>query len=90
MGISLYRKLPSKTIPDDFSPLCGNFKLSRFCTWKMYHNATKICFLDSSRNLDLDRVFSIIYIYDFVDIQWGSLEVVTVVDIDGFGIFANL
>jgi hypothetical protein len=87
MGTSRCRKSSSKTIPDDFSPLCGNFSLRPFGTQKMSHKTTSTGFSDLSQNLDLERIFTIIGIYYIVDIQGDKF--VTVVDIDSFGIVGN-
>jgi hypothetical protein len=45
--------------------------------------------MNSTSHFGLDYVYLIIYIYDFVDVQWDSVEYETIVDIHSFGIFVR-
>jgi hypothetical protein len=71
------------------TPLCGNFRLLFFSTENPVYNAFSPGYSDSLGNFGLNCIFDIITIYYSLDIEWDRVKIVTVVDIDYFGIIAS-
>jgi hypothetical protein len=70
------------------TPLWINFSLSGLHTDYSAHK-TLLGFLDSPQNLGLYHILIIISINDFVDIEWDSVKMETMVCIHSFGILTK-
>jgi hypothetical protein len=90
MGRSRGHKLSSKTKPVANTLLCGNISLSHLHTDYIAMQKMLLDFLASSQNLGLHCILIILSTNDFVNIEWDSVKMKTMVYILRFGILAKL